>query len=44
MRTIPLTLIWVGFLRVRFEVGGGRGIKRVRTVLGFLVLFSILVR
>ena len=22
MRTIPLTLIWVGFLRVRFEVGG----------------------
>ena len=44
MRTIPLTLIWVGFLRVRFEVGGGEGIKRVRTVLGFLVLFSIFVR
>ena len=27
MRTIPLTLIWVGFLRVRFGGGGGVGDK-----------------
>ena len=29
----PLTLMWVGFLGVRFEVGGGGKIKLVRVML-----------
>ena len=35
MRTIPLTLIWVGFLRVRFEVGGGEGDKMCENCVRF---------
>ena len=29
----PLTLMWVGFFGVRFEVGGGGKIKLVRVML-----------